>query len=156
MGIQIYIGAFIVFETKELVEESKERVCIKHKNLRVKDSDSKFCNLCGSKLSYKSPELRKIRWYEILPENFNHFLHWIKDEEDESINKFFIISNRYNKAYPDRIEHDMPHEIYVEIDSEMQNKFIQNFKKNHNRIISFLKDRSDKMEIKFGVVTDYS
>lgn len=157
MSWNIYIGAYLVLDTNEKIDEDGLPKCSYHPEKTFKDSDV-WCSACGAVLT-RQVISRRVRWYDLFSDSeqdFSDILHWIPpDESGKDPGTFLATSNEYNDGRPDHIKHELEYGGNIEMLPDMAMKFIDNFKKNYWQIIQILEKEERVVGVEFGVVTYY-
>jgi len=151
----IYEGAYLIVKNKKITTYSENVVCNKHPKLSFKEGEL-FCNKCGKRLTILSiPKEKFTDIYELLDETefedsftIPDYLFGINDDHEMQI----LLSNN-SECW---VKGDWEYSSFVEITSDMPEKFIENFKTIHKKVLKFLEDKTESMKIEFGVVNHYS
>lgn len=150
MGVHqnIYIGPYIKVEEKTIEKEVSDKIMTCSNtdcDIHGKKSVGKFCSNCGSE--NKPFTIKQIK--NIKMSLYNDILYQLDDNEIcfEVDNKF-LLPNRIND-----------YSIHISRDSnfdEKEIKYISNqiedFERDHESVISFLREKSIDFKVKFGTV----
>lgn len=151
MGVDYntYIGAYLVVKSKKITTHTKTIHCKNHPK-RVFEEEG-FCPECGDPLVILSiPKQDFADIYRLLDETeFEDDFYITEYMFGDNDNEMGLLISENQKC---SVNADLEYCRFEEITNDMPQEFIENFKAIHKNALEFLKEKTESMEVEFGVV----
>ncbi len=151
----IYVGAYLIIKNKKVTAYTKKTYCKNHPDLLL-FREEEFCPKCGEPLRVlNEPKEEFTNLYRLLEDtefeyNFTIPEYLFGDNDDHEMQ--LLLSENSECS----IRGDLEYGGFMEIASDMPEKFLENFKTIHKNLLEFLKEKTESVKIEFGVVNYYS